>query len=412
MKKMNFTSQLLRVGSLMMLFLTLAVTLSAQGNPCLEKVTVYLDPATCSRTLVVSDVRTDGAGTLSIRKLTTAGAQDFVAGYNNGVYTGSSIIFGRNDIGSEFEIMSMNGASMCFHYVTVGDQDRPILPRIGTSTIKCTVLVNGKIPGPSVLGSWKGASGKGQVKNPLGNQIFVADDCSDFTQSWEDEYGPITCVPGACDYQTVTRHWLLKDIFGNATTIDQIIFVERPKITIPGVLNPAGEYVIDLFNCSVDASAAGAPVLDYCLLTDEAIVYGKDYCGRSVEKISETRMNLCPGSYMLMRSYKVRECDNTFKIINQVVNVWDRTTPLVQFKYNDYLRVKESMCYNMNGMELTEFVYKTVVTPIDLKFGNQQIDGVAPANASYSLKITPLVNSISCNTASISLDYTVSDPTL
>ena len=420
MKKMNFTSQMLRVGSLMMLFLTLGITLAAQ---CKEKVTVHLNPKTCSYILDLADLRTD-AGTninafpLKIRKLTTAGAQDYVSGYSNGSYTlGAIIEFGRNDIGTEFELMTGTGANMCFHYVTVADDYAPIAEELNPVYIKCTDLTNGKVPGPNALGSWKGVAGRGQVKNPLPTQIFTASDCSDFTQAWEDEYGPVDpCPSEGCLYQRVIRHWTLKDIFGNTSYYNQVINVYSPKITIPGVLNNAGEYVVDLYNCNIDASAAGAPIVNYGTcgsvgLLNETAVFGKDYCGISITKIEETRMNLCPGSYMLTRKYKVNYC-NKFTTITQVVNVWDRTTPLVQFKYNDYLRVKESMCYNMNGMELTEFVYKTVVTPIDLKFGNQQIDGIAPANASYSLKITPLVNSISCNTASISLDYTVSDPTL
>ena len=180
MKKINFTSQIMRLSSLIVLFMTLGMNLGAQ---CLEKATVYLDPNSCTYTLTLGDVR--GVAPLSIRKLTTAGAQAYVSGYNNGSFTGSSIIFGRNDIGKEFEIMTGTGNAMCFHYVQVLDRDAPVAAAPAPVSIKCTDLVNGKIPSPAVLGSWRGFDGFGQVLNPIATTgaSFLAKDCSDLRQS-------------------------------------------------------------------------------------------------------------------------------------------------------------------------------------------------------------------------------------
>ncbi len=374
---------------------------------CEEKITVGLDAA-CSYTLIGSHLGTPARTDLMIRKLTTAGAQDYVAGYNNGVYTGSSIIFGRNDIGKEFEIMSGTGANMCFHYVTVVDRIAPS-GTVPASSIKCTDLINGNIPPPSVLGSWQGASGLGQVLNPIAGTIkWTATDCSDFTQSYEDTYSTVTPCAANGVYQTVTRKWKLADIYGNFRFIDQIITVRTPTVTI----SPS----VDVLNCATGAGSAGMPVLTWgggiANQTFTAGDFGKDFCGISVQLLSENTMDLCKGSSMIMRSYKVNRC-NVFTTENQTINILDRTTPLVNFSFNDFLRQEETQCFNMNGMQLTEFVYKTVITPINLNFGNSNAGAVA-ANANTtsnaSLKITPLVSSIDCNQASIDVNYTVSDP--
>ena len=151
MKKMNSTSQFLRLSFMMLAFLVSGLGLNAQvacppaadpGSPnlmgrispatitraCEEKITVGIN-GDCIYTLIGSDLGTPARTDLMIRKLTTAGAQDFVVGYGGGVgnstFTGTNITFGRGDIGREFEIMSGTGANMCFHYVTVVDRLAP-----------------------------------------------------------------------------------------------------------------------------------------------------------------------------------------------------------------------------------------------------------------------------------------------
>jgi Dockerin type I domain len=420
MKNLKFNSLFLKRSFIVLVIFILKQNLNAQTvdqsgrilpvtitKACEEKITVALDAA-CTYALIGSDLGTTARTDLMIRKLTTAGAQDYVAGYNNGVYTGSSIIFGRNDIGKEFEIMSGTSSNMCFHYVTIIDRIAPS----GTapaSSIKCTDLINGNIPTPSVLGSWQGASGLGQVLNPIAGSIkWTATDCSNFTQSYEDTYSSTTPCAANGIYQTVTRRWKLADIYGNFKYIDQIITVRVPTITI----TPS----VDVLNCATGAGSAGMPVLTWgggiADQTFTAADFGRDFCGISVQLMSETSMDLCKGSSMIMRSYKVNRC-NTFTTENQTVNILDRTTPLVNFSFNDFLRQEETQCFNMNGMQLTEFVYKTVITPINLNFGNSNAGAVA-ANANTtnnaSIKITPLVSSIACNQASIEVNYTVSDP--
>jgi Dockerin type I domain/Secretion system C-terminal sorting domain len=454
MKKMNFTSQILRFSSLLMVFLTLGVSLNAQA-PCIvaEKVKVPLNVPTtapgCKHVLTVADLGAPAGSTLSIRK-GSAAQYSAVFPYD----AASGITFGISDLYNEYEIMVTDPAGkMCYSYVTPVDADAPVvdvaLPNV---YIRCTDLVAGKIPGPEVLGSYLGYpqftdpnSTEGRVINAITsvpNRYGQVRDCSDFYISYSDTYGPINCSPdyaGCNFYQIVTRKWSFKDIRGNstATTVDQIITVVQPRILFGTLTGGDGSvatpftYTDNKYDCNADGSAI-APTIDWTCwntldltkkgyttyLTTEDMTLGKDYCGWVLQKTNTATMPLCAGSKMYTNSFKLKRCDNKYWSINQVLNVWDRTSPNVKLEYTDFLRVKEKQCFNMGGRLLEQYVYKTVaaigggsVTGGQNLLGTSMTAMNMPNGAltTGSFKITPLVNTGTCNTASISIKLTADD---
>uniref|UniRef100_A0A0P5A005 Dockerin domain-containing protein n=1 Tax=Daphnia magna TaxID=35525 RepID=A0A0P5A005_9CRUS len=456
MKKMNFTSQFLRLGSFAALVLAANLNLAAQ-TPCAvtQKVQVPINGPTgapaCKVALTPAMIGAPAGSTLSIRK---GAAAQYAANYDNGSYpTSGGIVFGKNDLYNEYEIMVMHDhdgdaatpAQMCFSYVTPIDNTAPEVTNVlANITIKCTDLNNGKAPGPEYLGgyldhlSYSGSNtGEGNITSGEifnvsslgGSRYGRVRDCSDFTVTWSDQAAvgdlcPMSPDASVCYSQTITRVWSFKDKFGNTSTVNQTITVVSPKIVIPGTL-VAGVYESNFTDCTKNDSEADLPYIDWAACGavklaenasagQEVMVAGKDYCGWSIQISTNPAMQLCGGSRMFTRNYKIKPCHPMSVAYNveHRINVWDRTSPNVKLEYTDFLRVKEEQCFNMNGSKVTQYVYKTVRAE-----GGGSVTGGTSAGVSGSVKslttasfkVTPLVNTGTCSQASISIKLTADD---
>jgi hypothetical protein len=420
MKKMNFTSTTMRFVLSALGFFALMLTANAQ---CKEKLTLFLDP-NCGVLLTAGDLNAT-SNSVTIKK---PGLPAISVTLPYG--------FGKADVGTEYEVMSMTGNNtMCFTYVKVLDDLAPITT-IPDVYIRCNEVVNGKAPAPGAVFFGKSltaqrmlepigiGSPKGSLLNPYylgtGRQTFTVDDCHNFSASYQDVAGIAKACPSEynnCEsVQLIQRNWKFIDIYGNDSYYTQNIYVYKPAITFPGTLGQdphtwATTYTLNFDDCRIDATAVGLPYIDWnCNGTaqaEEIVQNQTDYCGQNAVLVTSNRMNTCPGSYMVTREWKVKKCDNTFETIKQVINVNDKFIPLLGLKYWDYQRIPEPQCFDMNGMKITEFVYKPVV--VDVLDG---AGGGAPAAGGIDkvFKISPLVNLANCNQAMVKIDMTVSDP--
>ena len=422
MKKMNFTSTALRLAFAALGLFAMVFSADAQRHPsCKEKLDLYLD-ANCGAQLKASDLN-------AINNSVTIKKPGLPAVTVTLPYT-----FSKGDVGTEYEVMSMvaNNA-MCFTYVKVFDNLAPITA-IPDEYIRCNEVVNGKAPAPGALFFGKSltaqrmlepvgiGSPKGSLLNPYylgtGRRTFTVDDCHNFTASYEDVASVAKACPvdGNCNpIQTIERRWKFADIYGNFDYYTQYIYVYKPAITFPGTYSVdmhdwKKTYTLDFNDCRIDATAVGLPYIDWncngSAQAEEIVQNNTDYCGQNAVLGAQTKMNTCPGSYMVTREWKVKKCDNTFETIKQVINVNDKFVPLLGLKYWDYLRIPEPQCFNMNGMKITEFVYKPVVVDVLDGIGG----GVASGGIDKTLKISPLVNLVNCNQAMVKIDMMVSDP--
>ena len=471
MKKMNFTSTLLRFAFLALGLVSMVASAKAgdpkpwysRPEPCFsEKIDLNLgDPNSCETKLTTADL--DGefftVNNFTVRK---PGLNEPISGPT----PVTSYTFKKSDVGLEFEVMFMSTpkrggvATMCFVNVRVYDRTAPVYtPK--NITIRCTDLILGKAPAPGeiVSGTSSGnidgfpansvdPSSKTRMPQPglpSGNptgvtitamgyspasssaspaaNVFTVNDCHNFSASYEDlpirivEACPAPRVP-ECTYGIITRVWTFKDRFGNISTYEQYIIVVKPRILFAdeetGHKDCADGIQIktSVDNCDADVSSAGFPFIDWNCnrLPDagETIESGKDYCGRSITLTSVTRMNTCPGSYMLMRSWKFLDCDGKFYNVDQVVNVRDKQAPTLSLYFTDYLRVPKEQLVKMGGMCITQFVYETVV---DTR-ADQGYKGHTSANWDdvKTIKITPLMDLGTCDQASFKIQFQIKDP--
>jgi hypothetical protein len=420
MKKMNFTSMTLKLAFCALAFFGMMLNVNAQRANCREKLDLSLSTTGCDVTITSADLGRPAGETFTVKKPGLPASAP-----------ATSFTFRKGDVGIEFEAASMNG--MCFTSVKVFDRDAPITT-IPDVYIRCNETVNGKAPAPGALYFGKSLSArrmpepvginnpKGRLLNPYylgsGAVTFTVDDCHDFSASYEDIASVAEACPGKDNcgpIQTITRRWKFIDVFGNFQYYDQYIYVYKPAITFPGEAGMDQHtwektYTTTVNDCRIDANKVALPYIDWncdgVAQEEELIKSDADYCGQSAILLSKSQMATCPGSYMAMRTWKVRKCDNTFETIKQIINVNDKFVPYLGLKYWDFQRVPEQQCYDMNGMKITEFVYKPVVVDV-LKGTNTSFDN--GENVHETFKISPLVNLADCNRAMVKIDLNVAD---
>ena len=263
--------------------------------------------------------------------------------------------------------------------------------------------------------------------SPAGDVKFFVADCHSFSASYSDAPLVVTdaCpVNPNCVYGSITRTWTFKDQYNNLCSYDQIVWVIKPAIlfvdAVAGVVDPVAggplpaitAITTEVTDCSVDATLAGLPFLDWnCNGAKDAgedAASGVDYCGRMVTSGAITRMNTCPGSYMLMRSWKLINCENPplFYGVDQIINVKDTKAPTLSIYFQDYQRTGKVQKLQMNGMCIDEFVYETIID-------SREPEGFHGTTGDIGdvVKITPLADLGKCGEASISVKVRVADPT-
>jgi hypothetical protein len=347
--------------------------------------------------------------------------------------------------------------------------------RLDPISIRCTELVNGsKVPAPGSVVSGLGVqTGTLNVavdaktrllvprliaNNPNGINVdytgsgidftssdpdwvrFSINDCHDIT--WvryaDSEIAGLNDCPttGLCTYGTVTRTWTFKDRFGNESKATQVITIIKPHILFPttGVGAPAidpatsttGTISVNALvsGCNDDASKVGLPFADWnCNGFREAgedVASGEGVCGRIVTAGATTRMDLCPGSYMLVRTWKYVTCatDGTglmFYTINQNVTVNDTKAPTVSLYYRDFARVPQEQVVCMGAMKIVQYVYGTSVDHWQDGFkGHTSVakgaNGLTNGTDVLTIQINPLMDITSCTTASIDVMVGALDP--
>jgi hypothetical protein len=447
MKKMNFTSTVLRFAFLMLGFFSVA-SASAQSphynraQACIaEKIDLDLTgPNGCDATLT--------AAYLSGANYPVANFTVRKPGINypiSGTSPVESYTFSKSDVGQEFEVMFMTNGIMCFVNVRVYDRAAPVYTGKNIS-IRCTDLKFGKAPFPGeVVEGVAVPSTKTKMPQPAlpsGNptgvvlthmgytpastdaNTFTVNDCHDFSASFVDQPISVTneCPAAAsCVYGTIDRVWTLKDKFGNAINYTQVITIVKPRILFENyvagatvVVDPVytSRIITEVDDCKAGAANAGLPFIDWNCNgvkdAGEAVEVGKDYCGRSIVLNGTTTMPRCAGSYMLMRTWKYSNCDGGFYTIEQTVNVNDKKAPTLSLYYQDYLRVPKEQQVKMGGMCITQFVYETA---IDTR-ADQGYKGYTSANVNdiTTVKVTPLMDLGTCDKATFKIQFQIKDP--
>jgi hypothetical protein len=335
-------------------------------------------------------------------------------------------------------------------------------------SIRCSDLLNGKIPAPgsiiSVINGDQTTKTRLQVprliaNNPNGIGFDPAGSGVDFTSSnpdwvrWsvndchdinyirytdDDLTNPNDCpTTGVCTSGSVTRRWLLKDRFGNSTIVTQEHIIVKPHILFPITattsVDPATATANANFtttvsttetNCTTDATLAGLPFADWNCngIKDagEQVASGEGVCGRFVTAGAPTRMELCPGSYMLVRSWKYVTCNldgtgNSFYTINQTVTVLDTKAPTVSLYYRDFARVPQEQVVCMGDMKIVQYVYATSVDHWQEGFkGHTSVtkgtNGLTNGADVLTIQINPLMSQNNCTEASIDVMLGALDP--
>jgi hypothetical protein len=384
---------------------------------------------------------------------------------------------GRNGTGDviaqEYLVTFMHPIDgMTSRRVQVYDNTGPLIVTAPQAvTIRCSELSNGKVPAPGAIVSV--VDGDQTLKtrmpipqlpagNPNGINLaagmgidysstspswvrFFVNDCHDIVfVKYED--GSLTglteCPVGPlspnCNYGTITRTWTFKDRHGFTTTVDQVITVVKPRILFPtatGYVDPASATAATNFttnatttvnDCATDVSNVGLPFADWNCDGDkdagEEVASGQDICGRSITVGPSTKMDLCSGSYMLVRSWKYITCEgNQFYTINQTVKVFDSKAPTVSLYYRDYARLPEEQTVCMGAMKIVQYVYATAVDHWQEGYkGHTSVSKVAhPTEAGrlytngtdiLTIQINPLMDINSCESATIDVMIGTLDP--
>jgi hypothetical protein len=477
MKKMNFTS-FLKMALILVASFIGTMTAGAQ-----EKLDIFIsDPNTCNVLLSDPDLGGPAApGTpFVVRKvgleLPISGVEVAAPGLTSyqvasfRFYKGSNEA-GRNGtggaVGQEYLVTYMVGTEMTSRRIRVYDNAGPVVTGLNPTTIRCTELVNGKAPAPGsivsvVLGdqtaktrmaipaivsgnpsgiTLAAASGVDYSSSNPDAVLFRVNDCHNITFAGysDGDFELVSECPSSnesgCRYGTITRFWTFKDRFGNSTTVNQVITISKPRILFPDVtglgIDPTtatAPIVTTLNDCTKDASQAGLPFADWnCNEIKDAgeeVASGEAVCGRVITAGATTRMDLCAGSYMLMRDWKYANCDGKFYSVTQHVNVYDSKAPTVSLYYKDHARLPKEQVVCMGNMKIVQYVYETSVDHWQDGFkGHTSLSSVnhpmqnmfpgrkyADGSDILTIQVNPLISISDCGKASIDIMVGALDP--
>ena len=373
------------VGALVAVFASQA---SAQQLVCNGSINISLDP-TCSYNIQVADVVTPASvANVSNIFVDRDGSGKYVAGGING----SNLVTGA-DIGKTLKVgATAGGVVTCWGYALVEDKAAPIIKCPANVTLNC---------GASILPQFTG---------DLGIDGFVLANDGSFTDcslttanaNVRDETYTDVVTGTACSGRPyfVSRTFRLTDHFGNVSLPCTQVITFAPVLI--------NNYVVDNFTvpCTLtDFSPDGLAAAGYVanggkgglanggpnalvgvnannpgVLTPNAFVSAYPYYltdtlklpGTSCVQVSYTDVIMfpCPGSQMIMRTFKLFYCGTPTTIL-QTINVTNTTPPRATITFQDYTSSGDFLCYrdlwgNINRLPAN---LKCIVTNRTVNFG-------------------------------------------
>ncbi len=150
----------------------------------------------------------------------------------------------------------------------------------------------------------------------------VDENCGDYELEYEDDIDEPGCANDD-SFIIITRTWTATDTWGNSSTCEQTILVERPDlstIVFPPNRDNVDANALNCSNANTNPSSTGYPQLDGNNIDGETCQIGMTYTDQEVD--------ICPGSYKILREWVLIDwCTNEVIRHNQIIKVLDTTAP-------------------------------------------------------------------------------------
>ena len=380
---------------LVLIFAAFATGASAQGAgiTCKGAINITLDgttpPTSCTYTILASDIL--ATGTFGAVAISRDGGITFPVG---------NTTVGPADIGQTFKVQVTANGNKCWGFAKVEDKTGPLIKCPKDILLLCTQTPLNTTPFLSQTGDLGYADGTKFLKgiDANGNQITAANgsalDCSTIgvaDERYTDFVFDAPCTTGAgpfnnptalpagatltgipaADQAAVTAQ--IAAIVGARTDVVRIIVrqfistdhygnASKPCYQIIGIRKATTVLVPrdTTFACSatgsvnVDPSVAGyTTVVDTVLIAGvkTAVKYqvtpGTATTCNIAAYYNDARIDLCPGSYKIVRSWTIINwCSGLAPITGtQVIKVLDFVEPTVSWSATNYTRVASTLCY-------------------------------------------------------------------
>ncbi len=317
------------------------VTVStAQTLACKQAINVQLSTApTCTYVVQVADVAASNqTGTVAILRGGTVDAF--------GAATVVSSDIGRNGV----QAVLFTGATYatatakCWTNVTVEDKTPPTLVCPGNVTVNCSTPTTPYFTGDFGIIAAKGLPqtlAPGAANGTFYDCTLTLANSALTDEAYTDAVSGTIC---AGNY-LITRTFRVTDHFGNTSLpCTQLISVDTAHLF---------SYHVDTLavSCtSTDFSPAGLYAAGFRAPNKSAYPYFltdtlKTAIGSCINStFTDLRMDVCPGSYMIMRTWKLFYCNKSVFLV-QPINVTNTTPPVVSATFNNYAPVASQLCY-------------------------------------------------------------------
>ena len=213
-------------------------------------------------------------------------------------------VFGSADIGKTFTITVLDPetGNTCWSLLKIEDKLVPALTCPTNTTIACSEST--------------------EVSN---TGVLVVKDCSTFTTVVDDEFADF----GQCNSPRgqIVRTWIVTDFWGNQSSCSQIITITPFSLQAVDFPN---DVTVNCESAYLNSNATSPDVTGRPSINGFAIGVG-GLCTSSISYTDE-RFEICPGSYEILRTWKVRNTcfpvapDNPISHV-QVITVADNNGP-------------------------------------------------------------------------------------
>lgn len=318
-------------------------------------------------------------------------------------------------IGKVVQVTVTVGTNSCWGYVLVEDKQAPSIVCPANVTLTCDQA--GLLLTPGRTGQFVGSTNAvAQGALVAGGVNGSTDECSKYEQSFTDAGTIAPCVGG-----TIVRTWRLKDFWGNTSvTCSQTIVVSPAPAFAPTAfsLTTATLQCQDVTAAQEVILRAGGVIPGVILPTFSAAA-----CGLSLNFVDARRLDICLGSYKIIRRYEVINMCG-LPMVNgpyeQTIQVLDQTAPVATTTYQNFGTFGATYCFYMQGMLMTNQPIQqiTALVPVTRTFFSTVIANVATTRPvldtngvviNNPIVLTPRADANMCNAAQVIFTVSAAD---